>query len=417
MGWVRVARRVVALDQHTISTGPAISIAEGSAKASFGKANTTGRFRLAPAILGLGLWVGFPTAVALQDMTSMIAGADSGAARWSTVVQKAGAGSVQSADMPFVDLSAKTGSIAGGGLKVPGIGQVALTGKGELDPRPDEARITRAEKKGRIIQVAPVAPPKAFSAGSVLDRTSSFLRPALDSDVKFAFFEATSRGKEIQLAGIFQAKREVPKNFGVPDYLVALVNNNRPDILATAYAVSGEPDKTSPFDVLLKADPNDGRFIPPMGIGDHGWLEQVLPASVFSKAEQTCLANAVYFEARGESLRGQAAVAQVVLNRVRNPTYPNTICGVVYQNEGWKNRCQFSFACDGVKDRILSPSTYSKAKEVAMAVTAGKIFLSDVGSSTHYYATYVSPGWARTMKKMTKIGQHIFYRTIRGGWS
>ena len=141
-----------------------------------------------------------------------------------------------------------------------------------------------------------------------------------------------------------------------------------------------------------------------------------LPASVFSKAEQKCLATAIYFEARGESVRGQAAVAQVVLNRVRNPSYPATICGVVYQNDNWRNRCQFSFACDGIRDRIASPSHYRMAEEIAMAVTAGKIFLPEVASSTHYYADYVSPRWGRTMQKMKKIGLHIFYRTYGGGW-
>ena len=106
-----------------------------------------------------------------------------------------------------------------------------------------------------------------------------------------------------------------------------------------------------------------------------------------------------------------------MLNRVRNPTYPKTICGVVYQNDSWFNRCQFSFACDGRKDVITSQSNYRKAKDIAMAVTAGKIFIPEVGSSTHYYAQYVSPGWARAMNKMTKIGLHIFYRTKNGGWS
>jgi spore germination cell wall hydrolase CwlJ-like protein len=106
-----------------------------------------------------------------------------------------------------------------------------------------------------------------------------------------------------------------------------------------------------------------------------------------------------------------------VLNRVRNPAYPNTICGVVYQNDQWHDRCQFSFACDGIKDRVLSPSNYKMAQDIAMAVTAGKIFIPEIGSSTHYYATYVHPGWARTMQKMKKIGLHIFYRTYGGGWS
>ena len=106
-------------------------------------------------------------------------------------------------------------------------------------------------------------------------------------------------------------------------------------------------------------------------------------------------------------------MAQVILNRVKNPTYPNSICGVVYQNDHWRNRCQFSFACDGHKDRITESAHFRKAEEVARAVTDGTIWLPEVGSSTHYYADYVSPGWARSMKKMKKIGRHIFYRTRR----
>ena len=191
-------------------------------------------------------------------------------------------------------------------------------------------------------------------------------------------------------------------------------------ILATAYAPA-KPDyaRKSPFETLLEGDQSKdgGRFIPPLAKGDHNWMSKPLPESVFGAAEQKCLANAIYFEARSESLRGQAAVAQVVLNRVRNPTYPNSICGVVYQNDSWKNRCQFSFACDGKADRIASPKHYKVAQEIAMAVTAGKIFLPEIGSSTHYYASYVSPRWANSMQKMKKIGLHIFYRTYGGGWS
>src|SRR5690606_5661479 len=123
-----------------------------------------------------------------------------------------------------------------------------------------------------------------------------------------------------------------------------------------------------------------------------------------------------YFEARGEPVKGQAAVAQVILNRVRNPAYPDTICGVVYQNKNWRNRCQFSFACDGIKDRVANRQHFRIAQEVAMAVTAGKIWLDEVGTATHYHATYVHPRWAKTMDQVKKIGRHIFYRTFGGGW-
>jgi spore germination cell wall hydrolase CwlJ-like protein len=145
-------------------------------------------------------------------------------------------------------------------------------------------------------------------------------------------------------------------------------------------------------------------------------MSNPLPPEVFSAAEQKCLATGIYFEARGEVEKGQAAVAQVILNRVRNPAYPGTICGVVYQNKNLRNRCQFSFACDGIPDIILNRANYRIAEEVALAVTAGKIFLPEVGSSTHYHATYVNPRWNKTMEERKKIGLHIFYRTFGGGW-
>jgi spore germination cell wall hydrolase CwlJ-like protein len=371
-------------------------------------------------LVGLGLWIGFPTAVAYQDMASLVSGVEAEGTRWNSYVEKAVAGSVHAAEMPFVDADVTTAAISGSGVSAAGIGTVAFRGKAASPNEiPDEQRINRGDKMGRIIKVAPVAPPKSFNAGSVFERTSALTRPGLDSDLKMAFVKPAIKGKEIQIAAAFHVKHDRKRDPGVPAMLASLVNNDQADILATGYAPP-EPDyaRASPFESLLKdEDPNSGRFVPPLAKGDHDWMSQPLPPGVFSKDEQKCLANAIYFEARGESLKGQAAVAQVVLNRVRNPAYPNTICGVVYQNDRWRDRCQFSFACDGIKDRVLSPSHYKTAQDIAMAVTAGKIFIPEIGSSTHYYANYVHPGWARTMQKMKKIGLHIFYRTYGGGWS
>jgi len=372
---------------------------------------------ISPFIVGMALWLGFPTIAAQQDMSSLITGGDSGGARWGAFVERSVAGSVHQAEMKFTD-DTVTGSISGGGVRTAGLGTVAFRGKGAHSDTPDEARVNRGEKRGRILEISPVAPPKAFNAGSVFER-QSLLRPSVQDGQVMAFVKPDIKGKEIQIATAFYERKEKKVSPGVPAMLASLVTNDTPDILATAYAPP-PPDyaRASPFASLLKGeDAAGGRFIPPVAKGDHAWMKSALPAQVFTKAEQTCLATGIYFEARGESLRGQAAVAQVILNRVRNPTYPNTICGVVYQNDHWRNRCQFSFACDGIKDRILSRSHYKTAQDIAMAVTAGKIFIEEVGSSTHYYAQYVSPRWARSMEKMKKIGLHIFYRTYGGGWS
>lgn len=133
-----------------------------------------------------------------------------------------------------------------------------------------------------------------------------------------------------------------------------------------------------------------------------------------SEKELNCLATAIYFEARGESYRGQVAVAQVVLNRVAHKLYPATICGVVYQNQHRRNACQFSFACDGMPERITDRKSWTQAEDIARDVAAGSAYLTEVGYSTHYHATYVYPHWAPRMTKVTKIGLHVFYHFKRG---
>mgnify|MGYP003576829674 CR=1 FL=1 len=127
-------------------------------------------------------------------------------------------------------------------------------------------------------------------------------------------------------------------------------------------------------------------------------------------ADQKCLATAIYFEARGEPTRGQAAVAKVILTRAATPGFPDTVCGVVYQNAKRRNACQFSFACDGKTDRIVERKAWATAQRVAREVTRGWWTLADVGDATHYHATYVKPRWASKMRRLASIGRHIFYQ-------
>ncbi|WP_343234403.1 cell wall hydrolase [Microvirga terrestris] len=130
--------------------------------------------------------------------------------------------------------------------------------------------------------------------------------------------------------------------------------------------------------------------------------------------EQRCLAEAVYFEARSEPVEGQAAVAQVILNRVKSGLYPSSICGVVYQNRHRHLACQFTFACEGKSLRIRDTESWERATRVASAVLEGRTYLADVGGATHYHADYVRPSWSRRLKKMDVIGRHIFYKLKPG---
>jgi hypothetical protein len=126
--------------------------------------------------------------------------------------------------------------------------------------------------------------------------------------------------------------------------------------------------------------------------------------------QEKCLAEAVYFEARGEAVRGQIAVAQVVMNRVFSGFYPTTVCGVVYQNAKRHLACQFTFACDGIPDVVREPDMWLRAKKIAKATLDGQLWLREVAKSTHYHAYWVHPSWVHEMKKMYRTGVHTFYR-------
>jgi spore germination cell wall hydrolase CwlJ-like protein len=134
-----------------------------------------------------------------------------------------------------------------------------------------------------------------------------------------------------------------------------------------------------------------------------------LTGAARAKAEK-CLANAVYFEARGEPVRGQIAVAQVVMNRVFSPFYPNDVCGVVYQNANRHLACQFTFACDGIPDVVTEPDAWARAQRISKDMLDGKLWMPEVAKSTHYHAYWVHPSWVAEMKKMYKLGVHTFYR-------
>ncbi|MBE7217159.1 MAG: cell wall hydrolase, partial [Caulobacteraceae bacterium] len=123
----------------------------------------------------------------------------------------------------------------------------------------------------------------------------------------------------------------------------------------------------------------------------------------------TCLTQAVYYEAASEPVEGQRAVAQVVLNRVRHPLFPHSVCGVVYQGASLATGCQFSFVCDGSMQRGHDAAGWALAQDVARAALAGSV-QPEVGEATHYHATYVAPYWAPTVAKVAHIGLHIFYR-------
>jgi spore germination cell wall hydrolase CwlJ-like protein len=187
---------------------------------------------------------------------------------------------------------------------------------------------------------------------------------------------------------------------------------------ASFYIVAPEID-----DALFKTEGGQGNA------ENNGWAQLIKNASLspeqktifggltedeFRERELRCMATAIYFEARGEPLRGQAAVGQVIMNRIRSPIFPKTICGVVYQGALNRHACQFSFACDGLPDRATDKDDWAIALKTAKQVISREVWIDEVGYATHYHADYVKPDWRHLYQRVTKIGTHIFYKPPPG---
>ena len=316
--------------------------------------------------------------------------------------------------------------------------RVARPAKGDLAPIGHRtfAKIENLPSSGQIAAVSVTDPVSGLPAASFSRAPQQTASAEGDEETYTGFVKPTD---ETNTAKVRVARLPSAKPHGGSS------RRKREEVIETSAVLAYAPEPTTitaPFDAVLngetrdvvvgdteinvprsRPDPDevlawlDGRALGQFAADQHDWVKNPLPDSVHTPKEQKCLAEGIYFEARGEPEAGQAAVAQVILNRVRNPTYPDTICGVVYQNKGQRNRCQFSFACDGISDEVQNGPAWSVARRIARDVTDGRLWIEEVGDSTHYYADYVSPRWARAMNKMEKIGAHLFYRTRLGGWS
>lgn len=125
--------------------------------------------------------------------------------------------------------------------------------------------------------------------------------------------------------------------------------------------------------------------------------------------EWRCLSEALYHEARGETVKGLFAVGEVILNRVDSASYPNSVCGVVHQGTGRKYACQFTWTCDGLSDAIGNPTAFKKMGKVARLLMDGAPRALTKGA-THYHTRAVNPSWARRFPRTAAIGAHLFYR-------
>lgn len=239
-----------------------------------------------------------------------------------------------------------------------------------------------------------VLPENSSSSGAATSATTT--RPTLRSGLGRAnVYDGASPAtpRAVALASATPAPADTPVN-------------------ATAL-VQTRPEDKAPDQTIARAEPAPPAQAAPGPHGDQPDYASLIDPSHEGR-EEYCLAQAIYFEARSEPEAGQAAVAQVVLNRVSSGLYPSTICGVVFQNASRYKACQFSFACEGRSLRITEPAPWAAARRIAKDVLQGRTYVKDVGAATHYHAAYVRPHWSRLLKRTDKIGQHIFYKLRPG---
>src|SRR4051812_13079321 len=185
---------------------------------------------------------------------------------------------------------------------------------------------------------------------------------------------------------------------------------------ATASTPAATPGfQTLSLPVAAEAPPPTEQLAEEIAVGSAARPFDVAAASTDDvRSAEECLTAAVYYEARSESEDGQRAVAQVVLNRVRHPAFPKSVCGVVYQGSNRATGCQFSFTCDGSLARGREPGPWDRARRIAAQALAGSVY-EPVGLATHYHTTAIHPWWADALTKAVTIGAHVFYRW-RGEW-
>ena len=390
------------------------------------------------ALAGVFVFV-FPIKVAFQDAVSELEFGGDDPLRWTAHMLVPMDGSSHAPTVTYASLSGEQsrGRLNTGTRAPDGAPRIAAPTHRNVPPLPevyvsDRKRINRTNKGDRLATRLPATGENEMAAGSLGRMTSLFRVDAGKNMPRVAFVKPMPLAPD-------KTKTQIAKTDGksaTPQPKVPASVDDKVFIargvaaaslsLVSAYAPRNAEDLEAPFNALFGGAPKKAAASDPAKkatatrrkkSGTHWWAANALPTSSVSNKQQKCLAEAIYFEARGEPWKGQAAVAQVVLNRVKNPTYPSTVCGVVYQNKHRRNRCQFSFACDGIRDRIRSARLWRQAQKIAREITNGKHWNKTVGASTHYHATYVRPRWARRMIRLSRIGRHIFYRTKRGGWS
>ncbi len=236
------------------------------------------------------------------------------------------------------------------------------------------------------------------------DQAASLVSPVTNIIAKGSLLP---EGDNFDIVNLKVLHKQTVVSFGKGDYINADPNGNV-FITPASVDLSGKSDISVPAVKRLALAPSPAKIEKSFKL-KRTEKQAVVAQRRIRLAEENCLARAVYFEARSESELGQLAVARVILNRTKDPAYPKSICGVVYQGSNRRNSCQFSFACDGLPDDVKQPTAWANSKKIAQRAMAGSKSTNIMSTATNYHADYVRPKWAGNMKRLVKIGRHIFY--------
>lgn len=359
----------------------------------------------AVAAFGTALALSQPIAIGHLDATHLLGLDGPGSERWSTFLTPSPAGSIHQATMHMDETR-------GQDLANVGIGQ--LTAEGTR-----QAALAPASRADDLITGS--IPDARLPIGSDVQVARSMQvmgdgrSHRLETPASYAIFEARRAPVSIYERHPFQQLELASLPTTGFDGFVGMIPPAPEIIIAEDGSVpaetESEDDTSGSAYALALVDPSAAGS--PLESTEG---QQHISAFLNNDRQFQCLAEGVYFEARGETRQGQVAVAQVIMNRVNHDEFPDTICGVVYQNQHWRNRCQFSFACDGVPERITERGAWSVAEGVSRQVLEGRDLIETIEESTHYHAAYVRPRWAPRMIRLDRVGLHIFYKGRYGGW-
>jgi spore germination cell wall hydrolase CwlJ-like protein len=381
----------------------------------------------APFGLSALVFVLAPTQIGYQDVAALLARQPAVTAHWRQHMRASALGTVQAAIFSF---SRPIGTAVPQPLsyQLASLDPRVLPlwdppAPGADDPPLEFPTVDRSLKGDRLPVLRPQREPEVATAPEdspatpAAESTTTDIPDPIDSAVVVAeapdFMPSEAAEPVVEMARLYFGNQPLGDTLGS---IEKWAPGEEPTIVVPQAAPVDPEIKLSALDPKQQLDTKSGESIAPKGEVTGQGKHPMTPAERLkldgktrAKAEK-CLADAVYFEARGEPVRGQIAVAQVVMNRVFSGYYPKNVCSTVYQNAHRRLACQFTFACDGIPDVVTEPQAWVRATRIARDVLDGKYWVPEVNRATHYHAYWVRPSWVREMKRLYKFGVHTFYR-------